>query len=177
MQKQDKIKQFFTKQLKKSFLIKVIGALLSFIIHIIPARILTLDHYSAYSFLLSWFFVLLLISKLGIDIITVKYVAFLKNNLDKAKLKGFIKKSFISIMISSFIVTIFSLIILFFLKNKNLITYYYTFTIFFLIIPISTMQDYISAAFRGYKKIIHSELPDSIIKPLLIILLINHSIN
>ena len=79
MQEINNIKYFFITQFKKSLVLKIIGAFLSLIVHIVPARILDLDYYSIYSYTLSLFFIFLLISKFGIDITTVKYVASLKN--------------------------------------------------------------------------------------------------
>ena len=167
MQEINNIKYFFITQFKKSLVLKVIGALLSLIAHIVPARILNLDYYSIYSYTLSLFFIFLLISKLGIDIATVKYVASLKNDLNQGKIKGYIKEAIRTIFFSSLSMAIILLFLLFFFKNKLLFIYFNTFVIFVLIIPIVSIQDFLSGAFRGYSKIIYSELPESIIKPLL----------
>ena len=51
MQEINNIKYFFITQFKKSLVLKVIGALLSLIAHIVPARILNLDYYSIYTIL------------------------------------------------------------------------------------------------------------------------------
>ncbi|WP_058308618.1 flippase [Gracilibacillus massiliensis] len=155
------------KGLSGSFLIKVIGTILSFIISVILARKLGAEQYGYYAYALALITMLSIPTTMGIPNVVVKYVAKYKTKSEWGSFKGLIN-------ISNVVVSLISLTILFiaflmtwiFTDNLSSIMNK-TFLISLILLPILALSSLRSAILRGINRVVLGQLPENAITPIL----------
>ncbi len=151
------------------FFVRLFGALLMFITHIILARILGVTDYGIFAYILAWIVILNQSAMLGFDISLIRYVASYMAHQKFSEVRGIIITGLVSVLLSSlalaFIVVFINSMIRSPLEYEELRTLLFG-LILLVFMAINSIRQSIM---RGLKYVIRSILPDQIIRPSLFI--------
>lgn len=157
-----------------SAIIMLLGTGCGFLLQIIIARILGADGFGDYAYALTWIISLTAFGALGFDVASIKFVAAYNSSCEWAKLKGFLKASNRVVCICSITASVLLIITVSALSNfvnvsSNLRN---TFLIAApLLIILSLIQMY-GGALRGLGSTKQSLVPQTIMHPALLIVLV-----
>jgi len=135
------------------------------------ARWLGASAYGTYSYALSWLAFLTIPSMLGLDQILVRFVSAYKETKAWAKLRGCLKYAILHGFSSSIIASIISITIVAFIPGLES-DLRITLRISFAILPIIVLAQIRQASLRGLDRPVLSQIPENIIYPGFIILLL-----
>ncbi|MFV8826395.1 flippase [Alkalihalobacterium sp. APHAB7] len=156
----------------KSLFVQVVGTGLAFILQIFLARILGVQNFGDYVYVLTWLNILVLIGKLGYDTATLRYIPKYEVEKNWKGIKGFLIQSLKFVILSSSIV---SIIMVFFISfnsvyfSSSLNKVFYIAAL--LIPPLSLLQLY-RARLRSLKKVLSAQVPMLIIRPLILMVIV-----
>lgn len=152
-------------------IIRVFALCLSFLLSILIARILGVSEFGAYSYAYSIATILALISISGFDRHTLREVSILIPKKSWSKIKGIRKTAEISSLLISFVLA--SLAIIWFLKASKNTTMASSAVYAVLLIPLIGLLRIEAALLRSNKQSIRSQIPDQIIRPLSLVIMIS----
>lgn len=153
------------------FLINIIGTVISFAFQLLIARILPIDEFGYYVYVITWINFLVLVAKVGLDISTLKYlpnfIANKKYNLYWQFLKFTTQFLFYSSILSMaiLIVSVYFLP----LTNEELKL---TFVVSSVLIPVLVFSQVIGSQLQVFKRLALSAFCQNLLKPLLIMLVV-----
>lgn len=152
------------------FSIKVIGYIMAFICQIVIARHISVEEYGVYNYVFAWINILAVIGLMGFDRTSVKFVAKYISEHKYKLAKGFLTYSRkVVTMFSVFAALVFASGAYLMLSGEGL-SKVAPFLIGCLIIPLWNFIGLLSARLRGLKKIIFSQMPGEIARPILVII-------
>jgi O-antigen/teichoic acid export membrane protein len=154
-----------------TLLIRVLGTSLSYILNIFLARWLGVVEYGLYAYALSLVSVLCILAILGLDGAVLRLIA---SDIAKSlygQLRGTIYKNFKIVLISSGIIILIGLIVMFIIQNRLANPLSSVILMSFLLIPLYAVSNISRQALRSFKLILKAQIPDEIFRPLGIIFL------
>lgn len=168
----DFITHIYKRGLTRSFYVKVLGAGIGFGVQIVLARILGVEKYGIYVFAMSWMYILAMVSKLGLDIAVVRFVPTFSVHSEWGHIRGFLQISVLYIFLSS--VTVAALAALIILFNQNTMIKGQAEALWLAVgsLPVVSILGFTSSSLIGQKKIIKAELPDAILRPILLVCMV-----
>lgn len=172
LQESDLRSQIF-KGSASSFIIQVVFAGLSFLTSVLMARFLGADGYGTYNNATAWVQILVPLASLGFGVLIVRDVAILRSQRNWETLKGFLRFSDQLVMgVSLFLIVVvfFLAEVLFSTPEKALLQR--TLILASVLIPLFTLSNMRQSTIRGYEHIAHAMLPDMVIRPVSILILL-----
>lgn len=152
-----------------TFALRVSGIGLVFIQSLVLARLLGVEQYGVYEYVIAWINVLVLPAVFGLDQLLVRSIAAYQAQSEWGLMQGLYQWAFRVVLILSVGMTIVvGLIVWWLFQDTN----QYLLLIFWmgcLLIPIANLSTMHGSCLRGLHRIETGLLPDSIIKPVLII--------
>ncbi len=171
--KENDLRSQILKGSASSFIIQVVFAGLSFLTSVIMARFLGADGYGTYNNATAWVQILVPLASLGFGVLIVRDVAILRSQRNWQTLKGFLHFSDQLVMgVSLFLIVVVFCIaeILFSSPEKALLQR--TLILASVLIPLFTLSNMRQSTIRGYEHIAHAMLPDMVIRPVSMLLLL-----
>lgn len=154
----------------KSFLIKTSGIGIGFLLQIYLARVLEIDSYGIYVYILAWLSILSLISRMGLDQASKKFIPKYVSQKKFSNLTGFLRFSILRVnLVSLFLGGLILIYVGFCVKALTYEEQISFFLSSFLLLLIS-QSTLISSFIESLKKISFPLFLTHIIRPLLIIL-------
>ena len=153
------------------FFLRVINSLITLVLSIIIARCLGVHEYGVYAYVITCINLLVIPACAGLPELITKNIASYLTGSKWDLFKGILIKSTKITIIFSTLIIVISLLIIFLLKNKfpDNIT---VFLLALILIPISALNQLRAAALRGLHKVIISQIPDILIQPLILIIIL-----
>lgn len=155
-----------------SFILQTFGIAITFIAHVILARVMGVEHYGIYSYVFTWLNVLLLVAKLGTDTTLLKYIAIYNAQEEWSVFKGILQSTNRSILLTSLLVAGVASSLIWGLHNRLEAELIDTFYIACLTIPVLALTNLRQATLQGLRRITWALLPDTVLRPLLLIILL-----
>ncbi|KGK91257.1 hypothetical protein DP73_04645 [Desulfosporosinus sp. HMP52] len=155
----------------QSLIIQVMGTGLAFILQVVLARILGVNNYGDYMYVLTWVNILVLVGKMGYDTATLKYMPKYEVDQNWGLLKGFLLKSQKGVLIFSSVVTFSILLFAWFNVPKFSSSLRVVFYIGSFLVPALALLQLYGARLRGLKKILVAQVPLQVIRPLFIMVI------
>ncbi|MBN1797226.1 MAG: oligosaccharide flippase family protein [Spirochaetales bacterium] len=150
-----------------SLALKVVNLLLSFGLSILYARVLGKAEYGVYTFILSMIGMADVSESLGLTALITRETA-VGIHSETAQIKGFLIRTFQAFLVVSFSTSIVLGIIAFIQPNPDYHLPIIIIIIAFSTIPCTAFLKFNSSVLRGLHRIIESQLPEQIIRPLFI---------
>ncbi len=154
-----------------SFIVRGLGIALAFLLNVVLARTMGAKEYGAYVLCFSWITIIGIVAPMGFDTALIRFVPAYISKKDFSLLKGIIKNAQNYSLIFSIILTILIFIIVFIFKTHISQTVEKTFLVACSVIPFLVLVRIRQAILQGLKKIIEALIPESVIRPLLLIIL------
>lgn len=152
-----------------AFVIKVLGAGLAFALQVFLARIMGVESFGVYIYVISWITILSILGRMGFDSSALRFVPSYIAHEKWGLLRGFFHRSRQMFLSASILVAfILASVILLFQSNfsDELV---YTFLAGCLLLPILVALQVHGAFLQGFKKIVQSQAPLFVVRPLLLI--------
>ncbi|HWQ45747.1 MAG TPA: flippase [Longilinea sp.] len=177
--KENDLRSQILKGSASSLIIQVVFAGLSFLTSVIMARFLGADGYGTFNNATAWVQILVPLASLGFGVLIVRDVAILRSQRNWETLKGFLRFSdqlVLGVSLFLIVVVFFLAKILFAAPEKALLQQ--TLLLATVLIPLYTLSNMRQSTIRGYEHIAHAMLPDMVIRPvsILVLLVILHFI-
>lgn len=153
-----------------SFFIKIVGTGVLFGTQIALARMLGVENYGIYIYVLAWVNILALFSKLGLDTSALRYVPRYHSQQEWGLLKGFLKYSGSLYFVFSVLVAIVVAMIAWQYHGGSANELVLAFLISCLLLPVIVHMQMISAYLQSFKRVILAQAPDLIVRPLILII-------
>jgi O-antigen/teichoic acid export membrane protein len=148
-----------------AFVIRAIRTVLTFGLHAFLARLLGVEVYGQYAYILNWIDTLAVFGQAGFDTGSLRFVAAYRGQRKWRLLRGFIERtSQISIGISLLIATA-SAGIVWHLKEHLQIGLVQAFWVGLIVLPIMVLLQISSVQLRALKRVVFSQLPQTILHP------------
>lgn len=159
-------KEFFRRGVA-AFGVNIISAILMFGLHILLARLMGDDLYGIYIYALTWILILTLIAKIGFDTALVRYIPMFVVADEWGKLRGVLNRSLLLCLGIGLVLALLVFITITGLRGRIAPELEPTFLIGALLVPALGIVHLLQAALRGLKRVPKNELPDRVIRPLL----------
>jgi len=151
-----------------SFTVKILGAGIAFGLHILLARLLGVSQYGIYIYALTWINILVIASLLGLNTSLVRFIAAYKAQERWGLLKGIVHRSTQFVVVFSLLIGGIGGIVVWFLRNRIGQDQAVTFGIALILLPVLVLVRLREAGLRALKRVVRSEFPIRIIRPLLL---------
>lgn len=151
-----------------AFTVKVGGAGILFGLHVLLARLLGVTQYGIYIYVLTWVNVLVIASLLGSNTALVRFVAVYKVQEKWGLLRGIVRRSTQCVFILSLLIGGIGGIVVWFLRNRIGHHEAAAFGVALISLPLLALVRLREASLRALKRVVQSQLPIMIIRPLLL---------
>ncbi|MCT1901860.1 flippase [Oceanobacillus sojae] len=152
-----------------SFFINIFNLIVAFILQLVLARILGVESFGYYSFATTLLAFLILPSKLGLDIVTTRYVSAYKSKDEYGMEKGVIKSTNNIVLCASIIILCIAMVVILNLKSID-DEFKMTLLLSLLCVPFMALTVLRQSALQAYRLILYAQLPEKVIRPILMIL-------
>jgi O-antigen/teichoic acid export membrane protein len=148
-----------------AFVIRALRTVLTFGLHAFLARLLGVEVYGQYAYVLNWIDTLAVFGQAGFDTASLRFVAAYRGQEKWRLLRGFVERtSQISIGIS-FLIATASAGIVWHLKEYLQMGLVQAFWIGFIVLPVMVLLQLSSVQLRALKRVVLSQLPQTILHP------------
>ncbi len=148
-----------------------------FFAQVVLARKLGPKDYGIYAYALSWMTILSIFAKLGFETSLLRFVPEYKVHSEWSKFRGIINFSFSTVLLASIVISLIAAIVLYLLRSSISSEIVKPFFIMLLVLPFFSLTAIRQSCLRGLKHVVRAELPEGIIRPLILILVIYFSFN
>lgn len=152
----------------QSFVIKILSLVIGFALQVLLARVLKVEEFGMYMYVLAWVNILTLVGKFGLDQAAKKFLPVYQANNDQNKLAGFILYSFKKVLYISLMLGFVIILITYLLKDKIGVDLFIVFVAGAALLLINSQLQLIGSFLEALKKIIPGQLPRNIIRPVLL---------
>lgn len=163
--KEDGLLIKLVRNTKNSFVLRVLNMFLGFISSIVVARLLGVEEFGIYTYVLSWMVLTSVVAKMGLPELAVREVARASDN--EPLITQFLRLSCtVIVLISLAILSLYGIFVLYI--QEGILSYMLScILVGTLIIPFFSMSSLLSGALRALHKIFQSQFPDFIIRPII----------
>ncbi len=151
-----------------SFVVKILGAAIAFGLHILLARLLGVSQYGIYVYAITWLNILAVLCLLGFHTSLVRFIAAYKAQEKWGLLRGIVHRSTQFVVIFSLLIGGIGGIVVWFLRSRIGQDQAATFGVALILLPVLVLVRLRGAGLRALKRVVQSELPIVIIRPLLL---------
>ncbi|MBN1481477.1 flippase [candidate division KSB1 bacterium] len=161
----------FFKGAVGSFVIKFIGSGLLFASQVVLARLCGADQFGIYSYALSWLMILIIPAKLGFDTSLLRFIPEYTIKKDWGRLGGILHASFLHTGLISIALAVIGNLFIGIFEKFIQAQWILPIRIMLVVLPFYTLTVIRQAALRAFKKVVLADLPESVVRPILTILL------
>jgi O-antigen/teichoic acid export membrane protein len=155
-----------------SIAVRVVGTVLSFAVVVLLARSLGPDGYGIYSFALSFIAILAIPAQVGLPELVVRETARAQAKAAWGLLRGLWRWSNMFVALFSVLMLILGLLVLYCQEEWPDEPRRQTLAVGFALIPLIALGNIRGAALRGLRKVVLGQLPEHIIRPFLLLLML-----
>lgn len=156
-----------------TFSLRAVGIGLSFTAQAITARFMGSDNYGLFVYALAFAPVLSWLAQLGMVQTSIRYVAIYNSQEDWGAIRGFMAFATRSTLGACLVVGSAAAMIGWLLKDTMDDLHRYVFILAFLHVPFMSLSELRVGVLRGLLKISFAELPENLVRPLLLIILLS----
>lgn len=172
MNKNESLNLLLIKGTGKTFFIKVVGTGILFGSQIALTRMLGVEGYGNYVYVLAWINILAIIGKFGFDTSSLRYIPEYNSQEKWGLLNGFFKYSNTLHIIVSVVVAAFAAILIWMMSDDPLSQLSKTALYGCLLLPIIVHMQIRGAYLQAFKHMVLSQGPEFIIQPIILITII-----
>lgn len=162
----------FVNKIINYFFIKVLGQGLLFILMVILARMMGVESYGIYVYVLAWLNISVLLGKFGTDIALLRYVSIYFSNNDWRTLNGILRWGNKIVLLGCFIIIVGGVLIIEIIGDGITTELEYTFLISWAVLPLLALASLRQAALRAIGHILLSQIPELILRPAILIVIV-----
>lgn len=166
------IRSQFLKGASGTFFLKITATGFGFITGLILARLLKAEGLGVYSYAMAWVFILGIPAMLGLQQLLVREVSSYCAQNQWGLLRGLISYSKRAVIISSTLIVITAAVIVWIFWGGPSSVKLKAFLIALLLVPVGALSVVYGSILRGFQKIVISQLPEMVIKPMLFLLMV-----
>lgn len=155
-----------------AFGIYVSGAAITFALHVLLARIMGVEHYGVYVYVLAWLNILVLFAKLGMDTASLRFVAAYAAREEWGALSGILRYSALLVLATSILVSGVGIIAVWVLQERISLELAHAFWFGFALLPIMALAHIRQAALRALRRVASAQIPEFVLRPLLLAALV-----
>lgn len=155
-----------------TFVMMVLSAGIAFGTNVILARVLGVTHYGIYIYALTWINLLAWACQIGLPTSLVRFVSAYKAKEQWGLFRGILSRSIYYVMIATGFIGGTTAIVIWFLHDRMGAEQAETLWISLLILPLIALTGLRQGALRGLKRVVLSSIPDGIVRPLLIAVIV-----
>jgi O-antigen/teichoic acid export membrane protein len=170
--KSDGVDAVLTRGAGGALAVKIGGVGIGFAVHVLLARLLGVEQYGVYAYVISWMMILALPSKLGMDMALVKFVAAYRARKEWGLLYGVIEFVKRVTLLNSLAVGGITSLVVWGIHSRLGTSLSYTFWLGCAALPLLIMLHIRQSALRAFRRVVLAGLSESVIQPLLLILLV-----
>jgi len=152
--------------------VKILAAAIALALHLLLARLLGTAQYGIYVYALAWVNILVLIAAFGLETSLVRFVAAYDARQNHALLRGLLRRATQITCSAGFLIAAAAATIVYLTNTKNPAGQPHTFYLALLALPLLTLAKVNSAALRGFKCVVLSPLPVTVVRPLVLLVLL-----
>lgn len=153
-----------------SFIIQGLGAFLLLMVEMVLARLLGVGQFGIYATVAAWMYLLGLIATLGLNQLLLRFVPTYFAAGDLGSLKGVINRSNLWVLLASTIIFFLGLALFGLFKINTVL--FLPFVLAFFTVPFLALSSVRQAVLRGMGKFIHALIPEFILRPLTLLILL-----
>ncbi|MBN1464715.1 flippase [candidate division KSB1 bacterium] len=166
----DSNRAVFFKGAVGSFIIKFVGAGLLFSSQVVLARLCGAEQYGHYAYALSWLTILSILAILGFDTSLLRFIPEYLVKSDWRRLRGVIRSSFLFSTIAAISISIVGVLVVLALREKMPAAWIAPLCLMLAALPFYSVTVIRQAALRACKHVVLAELPESVLRPIIIVL-------
>ncbi len=159
----------FIKKITGSFGVKMAGMGFAFLLQVYLARVMGVDQYGLYIYVLTCLNLLLFICLWGWSSSTVKFVSVYNTKKDWQALKGILQASAGLPFFSSILVALILVITLWTIQEQLAASLVEVFLVGSVLLPFNALLSTLASATQGLKSVVLSQIPQAIYRPLLLV--------
>lgn len=162
----------FARGASRAFLGKVLGMGLGFLLQVFMARLLGVDEFGLYMYALAWVSIAMMLALLGYDTAILRFIARYQAQQDWGKLRGVLRHAMQWVLVGGVLAAGLAATLTWLLGERlepGLAPVLYAAAP---LIPLFALSSLRQSALRGYKQVFRAELPDSVLRPLLVMALV-----
>ncbi len=143
------------------------GAVASFVTQVILARVLAATRYGAYSYLLAWVNVAVLVGKLEFDTAAIRFVAAYRGQRQDGLLRGFLEYGFRMVIRTAIGVALGAGLTAWLLRRHMHPGVEGGIWVASLLVPLNALLPFSSSALQGFRRVPQAQLPQLVLRPVL----------
>ena len=171
-----KLQKFLAKAIAGTFGLKVVNALLLYTNSLLLARVLGTSGFGAYSYASAWVYLLLIPAVLGLEGLVLREISVYNTKSEWHLSKGLLKWSRKVVFWNSILVSALAIAGFWLFLGKTNINLVWVMSIAFLAVPAEAIARLRQPTMHAIGKIVIGQLPDTLIRPLLLCLFLLISI-
>jgi O-antigen/teichoic acid export membrane protein len=152
--------------------VKVAGAALAFGVQVALARLLGVEQYGVYVFVLSWVGLLILVARLGLDVSAVRFVPQYRLRGEWSLLHGLLRTSVLAVATAGIVLGIGLALAMRFVPDRFVGGQPGVGLAAAVLLPLVALSYLVQGIVRGARQVVRAELMESIIRPLILIALV-----
>ncbi|MDH5570285.1 MAG: oligosaccharide flippase family protein [Gammaproteobacteria bacterium] len=154
-----------------AFAVSILGAVMAFGTNVLLARLMGVTQYGIYIYALTWINLLVLVSQLGMNTSLLRFIPAYNANAKWGLLRGVLTRSIQYVALASILIGVAGTLVVRIIYENIGHDQAITFWLAFFLLPILSLGGLRQAALRAFKRIVQSGLPDSLFRPLVIVVL------
>ena len=162
-------KKIFIHNIKYSFVVNVTSMGILYLSQIVLARLMRVDQYGVYVYSLSWLNLLLLMGKMGLDTVLLRYIPQYASRNEWGNSRGLIKRSYQIVFFASFILLLSAWTIIQVNRNSLTVNLGNTLLIGISVLPLWTAIKLTQGILQAFKRPGLSQFLDGILSPVLLL--------
>jgi len=152
-----------------AFVVNILGTGLNFGVQVFLARLLGVDIYGDYIYVISWVSILVLICNLGFDTASLRFVSAYSSQAEWGLLRGFFRTSQHITIISATIISILTYSVVWLIRDNIGSELMKTFAVACLMLPVNSLLQVHISSLQALKHTIKAQAPQVIMRPVLLI--------
>lgn len=159
-----------TRKVGAAFVVNVTGMALAFGVQVLLARMLGVEGFGQYIYALTWISLCVLIAKFGLDTASLRYIPEYQAQARWGLLKGFLRRSRQTVLVMSLLIAGVMAIVVSGMGERIDSGLSTVFFLSCLLLPLSAYLIIQGAHLQGFKHIVAAQVPQVVVRPLLIAL-------
>lgn len=155
-----------------AFVVNVLGLFTAFALQLVLARLLGKTGFGAYSYVISWLGVLVLVATLGLETALIRFIPAYVAQGEWSSLQGLFKLAWCRTLILSAVVGVLLFTVALTLAGLIAVDLRNCFLAGAILLPLWALNNVRQAALRAFKAVLRARLPDVVIRPAALLLML-----
>ena len=149
-------------------IVNAAGAGIAFALHVLLSRLMGVEHYGVYVYVLGWLNILVLFGKLGLDTALLRYVAAYTAQQEWAPLSGILRQSTLFAFGASMAIAGVGASAVWALREQLSAELMRAFWVGFALLPLLALTHLRQAALRALRRVALAQIPEFVLRPTLL---------